>query len=129
MACLARYALRPLPYMLPAAAPCTHRAGQLEGVRLSRCWCRCFSGFKNPNIPNLRLTACAAQVLVEKARVEAEEAQRILLAALNGLAGLMILDSDRPQAVALYRKVRAGCEHAVQQHCAHVHSHIREPQR
>ena len=44
------------------------------------------------------------QVLVEKARTEAEEAQRILLAALNGLAGLMILDSDRPQAVALYRK-------------------------
>ncbi len=44
------------------------------------------------------------QVLVEKARTEAEEAQRILLAALNGLAGLMILDSDRQQAVALYRK-------------------------
>ncbi len=44
------------------------------------------------------------QVLVEKARNEAEEAQRILLAALNGLAGLMILDSDRAQAVALYRK-------------------------
>ena len=49
-----------------------------------------------------------AQVLVEKARTEAEEAQRILLAALNGLAGLMILDSDRPQAVALYRKVCAS---------------------
>lgn len=48
------------------------------------------------------------QVLVEKARTEAEEAQRILLAALNGLAGLMILDSDRPQAVALYRKVCAS---------------------
>ena len=57
---------------------------------------------------------CAAQVLVEKARVEAEEAQRILLAALNGLAGLMILDSDRPQAVALYRKVTIGLEHARQ---------------
>lgn len=41
---------------------------------------------------------------MEKARTEAEEAQRILLAALNGLAGLMILDSDRPQAVALYRQ-------------------------
>ena len=46
------------------------------------------------------------QVLVEKARTEAEEAQRILLAALNGLAGLMILDSNRPQAVALYRQAR-----------------------
>ena len=42
---------------------------------------------------------------MEKARLEAEEAQRILLAALNGLAGLMILDSESPQAVALYRKV------------------------
>ena len=51
---------------------------------------------------------------MEKARVEAEEAQRILLAALNGLAGLMILDSDRPQAVALYRKVTTGPEHARQ---------------
>ena len=50
------------------------------------------------------LTQTAVQVLVEKARTEAEEAQRILLAALNGLAGLMILDSDRPQAVALYRQ-------------------------
>ncbi|CAK0735069.1 hypothetical protein CVIRNUC_000523 [Coccomyxa viridis] len=50
------------------------------------------------------------EVLVEKARVEAEEAQRILLAALNGLAGLMILDSDRPQAVALYRKVLSTAE-------------------
>lgn len=48
------------------------------------------------------------QVLVEKARNEAQEAQRILLAALNGLAGLMILDSDRAQAVALYRKARAS---------------------
>ena len=42
--------------------------------------------------------------------MEAEEAQRILLAALNGLAGLMILDSNRPQAVVLYRKVTAGPE-------------------
>ena len=58
---------------------------------------------------------CAVQVLVEKARVEAEEAQRILLAALNGLAGLMILDSDRPQAVTLYRKVTTSPEHAGQQ--------------
>ena len=41
---------------------------------------------------------------MEKARTEAEEAQRILLAALNGLAGLMILDGDRQQAVALYRQ-------------------------
>lgn len=49
------------------------------------------------------------QVLVEKARNEAEEAQRILLAALNGLAGLMILDGDRAQAVALYRQVCPQC--------------------
>ena len=45
------------------------------------------------------------QVLVEKARVEAEDAQRILLASLNGLAGLMVLEKDNAKAVALYRQV------------------------
>ena len=66
---------------------------------------------------------------MEKARVEAEEAQRVLLAALNGLAGLMILDSDQSQAVALYRKVTAGLERVMQQPCAHVRSHVRKPHR
>ncbi|CAL8467045.1 g6581 [Coccomyxa elongata] len=50
------------------------------------------------------------EVLVEKARVEAEDAQRILLSALNGLAGLMLIDGDKPQAVALYRQVLATAE-------------------
>ena len=44
-------------------------------------------------------------MLVEKARVDAEDAQRILLAALNGLAGLFIINSARKEAVEMYRKV------------------------
>ncbi|EIE26712.1 hypothetical protein COCSUDRAFT_59229 [Coccomyxa subellipsoidea C-169] len=50
------------------------------------------------------------EVLVEKARVEAEDAQRILLSALNGLAGLMLIEDDKTQAVALYRQVLATAE-------------------
>ena len=109
MACLALSALPSLPHAPPAAAPSVQCAGQLDGVpsppRMLPAAARC-----TPHAGQPEAVRCAAQVLVEKARVEAEEAQRILLAALNGLAGLMILDSDRAQAVALYRKVRAGIE-------------------
>ena len=45
--------------------------------------------------------------LTTKARVEAEDAQRQLLGALNGLAALMLLSDDddsRPRAVATYRQ-------------------------
>lgn len=42
--------------------------------------------------------------LVGKARVEAEESQRLLLAALNGIAGLMILQEENAEAVAVYRQ-------------------------
>lgn len=45
---------------------------------------------------------------MEKARAEAEDAQRLLLSALNGLAGLKLIDLDPAAAVALYRQVR--CE-------------------
>lgn len=38
--------------------------------------------------------------------MEAEDAQRVLLAALNGLAGLMLLEGDVQLAVATYRQVR-----------------------
>ena len=44
-------------------------------------------------------------VLVEKARVEAEDAQRVLLAALNGLAGIFLLESRPADGIALYRQV------------------------
>lgn len=44
-------------------------------------------------------------VLVEKARVEAEDAQRILLAALNGLAGIFLLEGRPADGIALYRQV------------------------
>ena len=43
-------------------------------------------------------------MLTGKARVEAEDAQRVLLAALNGLAGLMLLEGDPRLAVATYRQ-------------------------
>ena len=45
--------------------------------------------------------------LTTKARVEAEDAQRQVLGALNGLAALMLLSEDddsRPRAVATYRQ-------------------------
>ena len=47
-----------------------------------------------------------AQVLTGRARVEAEDAQRVLLAALNGLAGLMLLAGDAALAVGTYRQAR-----------------------
>lgn len=45
------------------------------------------------------------QLLISKARTEAEEAQRILLFSLNALAGLMALDANPAGAVAAYRCV------------------------
>lgn len=42
-----------------------------------------------------------------KARTEAEEAQRILLAALNGLGGLLVLQGLTTEAVAAYREALA----------------------
>ena len=51
--------------------------------------------------------------LVGKARVEAEESQRLLLAALNGIAGLMILQEENAEAVAVYRQaLNLGKSHA-----------------
>lgn len=43
--------------------------------------------------------------------MEAEDAQRILLSALNGLAGLMLIEDDRAQAIALYRQVHSPAVH------------------
>ena len=48
-------------------------------------------------------------VLLSKARLEAEDAQRVLLGALNGLAALMLLESGPAQtalAIITYREVR-----------------------
>ena len=47
-------------------------------------------------------------VLVSKARLEAEDAQRVLLGALNGLAALMLLEDGAAQsamAIKTYREV------------------------
>ena len=43
--------------------------------------------------------------LLVRARLEAEDAQRVLLGALNGLAGLMLLDGKAAEAVATFREV------------------------
>lgn len=43
-------------------------------------------------------------LLLTKAKVEAEDAQRALLASLNGLAGLLLLQDLRVEAVATYRE-------------------------
>ena len=45
------------------------------------------------------------EVLTNKARLEAEDAQRVLLAALNGLAALMLLEHSQADAVQAYREV------------------------
>ncbi len=42
--------------------------------------------------------------LLARARLEAEDAQRALLGALNGLAGLMLLDDKPEEAVATFRE-------------------------
>lgn len=48
--------------------------------------------------------------LIAKARIEAEEAQRILIGALNGLAALMIVDRKYVDAVKTYRQALAVSE-------------------
>lgn len=45
------------------------------------------------------------QVLINKAKVEAEDAQRLLLSSLNGLAGLKIIQNEYPEAASFYRRV------------------------
>ena len=49
--------------------------------------------------------ACNVQVLTGKAKQEAEEAQRILCGALNGLAALHLIDQDHSLAIKTYRQV------------------------
>lgn len=45
------------------------------------------------------------QVLIAKAKIAAEEALRLLLFALNGLAALSVIDKNTVSAIALYREV------------------------
>ncbi|CAK9136717.1 unnamed protein product [Ilex paraguariensis] len=49
-------------------------------------------------------------VLVDKTKVEGEEALRQLVVSLNGLAGIAIIKQDFPQAVALYKEALALTE-------------------
>ena len=44
-----------------------------------------------------------------KARVEAGDAQRVLLGALNGIAALLSADGKRAEAVSAYRQARNSC--------------------
>ena len=45
------------------------------------------------------------QVLISKAKLAAEEALRLLLFALNGLAALYVIDKDLTSAIERYREV------------------------
>lgn len=47
-------------------------------------------------------------VLVSKAHTEAEEGQRLLISALNGLAGLMLLQGEPQQAVSVGQEGKGG---------------------
>lgn len=60
----------------------------------------------------LALSCCNTQVLLTKAKIEAEDAQRLLFGSLNGLAALMLLDTRPADAVALYRQVGAAIFHS-----------------
>ncbi|GIL56939.1 hypothetical protein Vafri_12224 [Volvox africanus] len=60
------------------------------------------SGGSHHNAP-MTMTDILA-VLVTRAKVEAEEAQRQLIAAFNGLSALMIIQGDIAEAIGTYRK-------------------------
>lgn len=47
---------------------------------------------------------------MDKAKLEAEDAQRTLIGALNGLAALAAIESDIPLAVSIYREALAQTE-------------------
>jgi hypothetical protein len=42
--------------------------------------------------------------LIDKARIECEEAQRTFLASLNGLAGIALINQHYHEALNLYRR-------------------------
>lgn len=48
--------------------------------------------------------------MVDKARLEAEDAQRSLIGALNGLAALSLIEKNNAQAVSIYREALAFTE-------------------
>ena len=51
-------------------------------------------------------------MLITKARLEAEDAQRMLLGALNGIAALLVADGKVAEAVSAYRQARPFCGRA-----------------
>ncbi|XP_077216092.1 RING-finger, DEAD-like helicase, PHD and SNF2 domain-containing protein [Tasmannia lanceolata] len=50
------------------------------------------------------------EVLVSKAKTEGEEALRRTIGALNGLAGIAVIEQDLPRAVSLYREAMSLAE-------------------
>lgn len=51
---------------------------------------------------------------MDKAKLEAEDSQRDLFGALNGLAALAIIEGDIPLAVQIYREVLSHTEENAQ---------------
>lgn len=65
------------------------------------------------------------EVLVSKAKLEAEDAQRVLLGALNGLAALMLLENSPAQtalAIKTYREVI--CSSDRMSYCIFLEGHV-----
>lgn len=78
------------------AAECVAAAICCNHLSQAKCCCELVSN---------RSGAWLQDNLLVRARLEAEDAQRVLLGALNGLAGLMLLDGKGAEAVATFREV------------------------
>lgn len=65
------------------------------------------SSVHNIYVPHFENPGSWPQVLITKARTEAEESLRQLLFALNGLAALFLLERQPVKAVMSYREVTA----------------------
>jgi E3 ubiquitin-protein ligase SHPRH len=77
-------------------------------VRLRQACCHPQVGSKTGFQPLQKTTLTMSELLnqlIEKARLECEEAQRALLAALNGLAGIANINQRYDEALQLYRRV------------------------
>ncbi len=107
-----------LAYRTPDNDPCEHilAYNPLHRVQSALCYTlvaplnvsanMCF-GQPVRTLQNERsaLISICEQVLYGKAKQEAEEAQRILCGALNGLAALHLIDKDPAAAIKAYRQV------------------------
>ena len=100
------------PFLRLRQACCHHQIGQASKTFL-----------KGKSATERPLTmAELTERLLSKAKIEAEEAQRLMLMAVNALAALVLLDDQRPQAenharaVELYREVLQIAEQHIERY-------------